>query len=247
MIQMGINGFLSFTTLFSIVGDEFRSFPAKNYDVVQQEGQFRDERNQMVEEQLVARGIRSKKVLEAMRKVPRHEFVPREQAANAYQDSPLPIGEGQTISQPFIVAYMTELLDVQPTDRVLEIGTGSGYQAAVVAELAKNIYSIEIICVLADRAREVLAAQNYKNITIKCGDGYRGWQDFAPFDKIIITAAPREVPKPLVEQLKVGGKLVAPVGDFWQQLVVIEKTATGVIERTSIPVRFVPMKGEAGK
>ena len=229
MVPMGIGGFLSLTTLFSIVGDEFQSFPVKNYDVFQQDRQFSIERNQMVEEQLVARGIRSKKVLEAMRKVPRHEFVPREQTGNAYQDSPVPIGEGQTISQPFIVAYMTELLDLQPTDRVLEIGTGSGYQAAVAAELAKNVYSIEIICVLADRAREVLTVQKYKNINVKCGDGYRGWKEFAPFDKIIITAAPKEVPKPLVEQLKVGGKLVAPVGDFWQQLVIIEKTATGVI------------------
>lgn len=205
------------------------------------------ERQRMVDTQLAARDIRDPKVLAAMRRVPRHLFVPENERHYAYVDGPLPIGQGQTISQPYIVAYMTQALDLQPGDRVLEVGTGSGYQAAVLAELVKDVYSIEIIPELARRAELLLMELGYTNVFVRAGDGYRGWPDKAPFDAIIVTAAPDHVPQPLVDQLAVGGKLVIPVGAWDQEMVVISKTDTGVLERRTIGVRFVPMTGEAQK
>ncbi len=200
------------------------------------------QRAAMVREQIERRGVSRAEVLEAMRTVPRHLFVPTEMRGRAYSDSPLPIGYGQTISQPYIVALMTELLEPRPDVRVLEIGTGSGYQAAVLAGLVRQIYTIEIVPELARSAATALAA--YPNVKVRQGDGYRGWPEEAPFDRIILTAAPPEVPRALVEQLKRGGRLVAPEGPTpWrQELIVIEKDAGGKVRRRSvIPVMFVPM------
>ncbi|MGJ4804006.1 protein-L-isoaspartate(D-aspartate) O-methyltransferase [Luteimonas sp. SDU82] len=202
----------------------------------------------MVERQLVGRGIDDARVLEAMRKVPRHRFVPAESAAEAYRDEPLPIGHDQTISQPYIVALMTQLARPRPGDRVLEIGTGSGYQAAVLAELAGEVYSIEILTPLATRAALLLRRLGYSNIAVRSGDGYAGWPERAPFDAIVVTAAPDHVPAPLLEQLGPGGRLVIPVGPVHavQELRVIEKRADGSLdERVVTPVRFVPLTGEA--
>jgi protein-L-isoaspartate(D-aspartate) O-methyltransferase len=211
------------------------------------ESQFKQARLEMVERQIAGRDVRDPRVLDAMRKVERDKFVPPSQVPYAYYDQPLPIGEGQTISQPYIVALMTELLEPKPTDVVLEVGTGSGYQAAVLAELVKEVYSIEIITALAESAKERLQKLGYKNVVVKAGDGYQGWKEHAPFDGIIVTAAPDHVPQPLVDQLKEGGKLVIPVGDIYQELVVITKTKTGTQKRSVIPVRFVPMTGESEK
>jgi protein-L-isoaspartate(D-aspartate) O-methyltransferase len=202
-------------------------------------------RARMVDEQLVRRGIRDPRVLAAMRAVPRHEFVPEASRREAYDDHPLPIGRGQTISQPYIVALMTELARVGPSSRVLEIGTGSGYQAAVLAELVKEVWSIEIVEPLAREAAERLARLGYENVTVRAGDGYAGWPEHAPFDAILVTAAPPELPEPLVAQLAVGGRLVAPVGRAAQELVVVERTAKGIETRHEAAVRFVPMTGEA--
>ncbi len=199
------------------------------------------DRARMVDRQLRARDITHAGVLEALGRVPRHRFVPDEQQARAYDDTPLPIGEGQTISQPYIVAYMTQALDPAPTDRVLEIGTGSGYQAAVLAELVREVYTIEIVAALAERAQAVLADLAYTNIRTRVGDGYLGWPDAAPFDKIIVTAAPDEVPQALVDQLAVDGIMVVPVGRGDQMMTLIKKTKEGVIRHETIPVRFVPM------
>ncbi len=198
----------------------------------------------MVEDQIERRDVRDQKVLDAMKKVPRHEFVPEHLRKYAYADEPLPIGEDQTISQPYIVAYMTEQLELKPTDKILEIGTGSGYQAAVLAEIADSVFTIEIVDVLARRAESTLKTLGYKNIMVKSGDGYKGWPEHAPFDKIIITAAPTRIPQPLVEQLKVGGRLILPLGDYSQDLVLIQKNDAGVTQRKLLPVRFVPMTGE---
>ena len=206
-----------------------------------------EHRQKMVEEQIVSRGVKDGKVLAAMRKVQRDMFVPPQYRSQAYDDGPLPIGEGQTISQPYIVALMTELLELKGGEKVLEIGTGSGYQAAVLAEIAGDVYSVEILEGLARRADTLLKDLGYKNIHVEARDGYRGWPEHAPFDGIIVTAAPDHVPEPLKEQLKVGGKLVIPVGEFFQELVVIEKTEKGYVKRDVIPVRFVPMTGEAEK
>ena len=206
-------------------------------------------RTRMVRQQLKAPGrdIRDQRVLEAMRTVPRHEFVPGNVRAQAYQDTPLPIGHGQTISQPFIVAYMTELLDPDPGERVLEVGTGSGYQAAILSRLVGEVYTIEIVEPLGERAREALAAAGCANVHVRLGDGYRGWPEAAPFDSIIVTCAPDHVPQPLVDQLKEGGRLVIPVGDDRdvQKLVVLRKTGGKVQRESVLPVRFVPMTGEA--
>lgn len=201
----------------------------------------------MVEEQIRARGVRDRRVLDVMRRVPRHEFVPPAHVARAYDDSPLPIGLGQTISQPYIVAYMTEQLDVTPQSKVLEIGTGSGYQAAVLAELASEVYTIEIVSELAQRSRETLARLGYTNVHVRDGDGYRGWPDAAPFDRIIVTAAPDHVPQPLVDQLAVGGRMIIPVGNYSQQIRILTKTPKGVVEQKTLDVIFVPMTGEALK
>jgi len=198
-------------------------------------------RENMVRRQIEARGIKDVRVLEALRRVPRQEFVPPSLRHLAYRDSPLPIGWGQTISQPYIVALMTELCQLKTEDRVLEIGTGSGYQAAILAELAKEVYTIEILPALADRSRTLLKNFGYKNIRVKCGDGYLGWPDYAPFDAIIVTCAPKEVPEILLEQLAVGGRLVIPVGDTHQELKLFVKRQDGIEERSIIPVIFVPM------
>jgi protein-L-isoaspartate(D-aspartate) O-methyltransferase len=202
-------------------------------------------RERMVREQIAARGVEDPRVLQAMRDVPRHELVPRQMRQRAYADHPLPIGEGQTISQPYIVAYMTEQLRLEPDHRVLEVGTGSGYQAAVLAELCAEVYTIEIVSALAERAARDLARLGYENIHTREGDGYRGWPEHAPFDAIIVTAAPGHIPQPLVDQLKPGGRMILPVGEGYQELVLITRDADGVHRRRLLPVRFVPMTGEA--
>jgi protein-L-isoaspartate(D-aspartate) O-methyltransferase len=202
------------------------------------------QRAEMVDQQLRARDIHTPRVLEAMRRVPRHLFVPESLRANAYEDRPLPIGQGQTISQPYIVAFMTQALEVRETDRVLEIGTGSGYQAAVLAELAKEIYTIEIVTPLAERSRETLTALGYKNVQVQSGNGYLGWQEHAPFDRIIVTAAPDEVPPALVDQLSTGGLMAIPVGSVDQELRILRKTPDGLETLQTLPVRFVPMTGK---
>ena len=195
--------------------------------------------------QIRARGIENARVLAALGEVPRHLFVAEEVRASAYEDHPLPIGHEQTISQPYIVALMTDLLQLDGHEKVLEIGTGSGYQAAVLGELADQVYTIEIVAPLAEEARARLADLGYENVHVRAGDGYRGWPEQAPFDAIILTAAPPSVPQPLIDQLAIGGILAAPVGDLHQELVVLEKTANGLERREVIPVRFVPMTGEA--
>ena len=206
---------------------------------------WRETRLEMVESQIVARDVRDPRVLEAMRTVPRHRFVPPRLLSLAYEDHPLPIGHEQTISQPFIVAIMTELLELEPGDRVLEVGTGSGYQAAVLSVLVREVFTIEIVEELAVSATATLADLGYDNVTVRAGDGYRGWPEQQPFDAIIVTAAPEEIPEPLLEQLAEGGRLVIPVGGRSQELIQVRKR-DGVLERRSvIPVRFVPMTGEA--
>ncbi len=205
---------------------------------------FAEARQEMVNSQIKARGISDMRVLDAMRKVERHLFVPERMQSLAYADQPLPIGEGQTISQPYIVAIMTELLRLKGDEKVLEIGTGSGYQAAILGELAGEVYTIEIVKPLAERAGSLLAALDYQNVTVKHGDGYIGWKEYAPFDAIIITCAPPKVPQPLVDQLADGGRMVVPVGTFWQELLLIEKDDGELRETSVLPVRFVPMTGE---
>jgi protein-L-isoaspartate(D-aspartate) O-methyltransferase len=210
-------------------------------------GDFKAMREKMVETQIKARGVKDPRVLSALLKVERHRFVPEEYLGSAYSDQPLPIGEGQTISQPYIVALMTELLELKGNEKVLEIGTGSGYQAAILAELAKEVYSIEIIEPLTLTAKNRLLELGYQNINVKAGDGYLGWPEAAPFDAIIITCAPDHVPKPLVDQLKEGGRMVLPVGAHMQDLKKIVKRS-GKIETTDIiPVVFVPMTGDGIK
>jgi protein-L-isoaspartate(D-aspartate) O-methyltransferase len=204
-------------------------------------------REGMVETQIKARGVKGPRVLAAMLKVERHLFVPKDLHPTAYSDQPLPIGEGQTISQPYIVALMTELLDLKGDEKVLEVGTGSGYQAAILAELAKEVYTIEIIEKLASSAKKLLLDLGYKNIKVKAGDGYLGWPEAAPFDAIIVTCAPDHIPKPLMDQLREGGRMVIPVGEFTQELKKIVKRG-GKLETTNvIPVIFVPMTGDGVK
>lgn len=205
------------------------------------------EREAMVTSQIEARGVKDRRVLDVLRAVPRHLFVPEPYRKSAYEDHPLPIGYDQTISQPYIVALMTELIVPEPGDKVLEVGTGSGYQAAVLSRLVKDVYTIEIIPELAEQARGALRQTGCPNVTVITGDGYQGYPKEAPFDAIIVTAAPREVPPPLVAQLGRGGRLVIPVGSFFQELKVLERTVDGVTSRSVIPVRFVPMTGEAEK
>jgi protein-L-isoaspartate(D-aspartate) O-methyltransferase len=209
-----------------------------------QDTTMNDDRQAMVN-LIASRDVTDKAVLDALRVVPRHRFVPAPLAGQAYDDRPLPIGEHQTISQPYIVGLMTQLLDPKPGDTVLEIGTGSGYQAAVLAELVAHVYSIEIIDVLSRRADSTLRELGYKNITVKTGDGYQGWALHAPFDGIIVTAAPDHVPQPLLDQLADGGHLVIPVGDEWQELIVLTRSGDEIEQRSVTPVRFVPMTGEA--
>jgi len=209
--------------------------------------ELKQSREMMIQKQLIDRGIRDERVLEAMREVQRHAFVPADAADQAYADQPLPIGHGQTISQPYIVALMTELAEPAPEDRGLDVGTGSGYQAAVLAELVSEVYSIEIVPELGKQAKGRLSELGYDNVTVRIGDGYAGWPEKAPFDVIILAASPEEVPQPLVDQLAPGGRMVLPVGTAWRQnLLLITKDEEGRIERQQIaPVAFVPMTGEA--
>jgi protein-L-isoaspartate(D-aspartate) O-methyltransferase len=205
------------------------------------EDPYAAERARMVQEQVRARGVRDRAVLAAMARVPRHQFVPASYQHLAYRDHPLPIGLDQTISQPYIVAYMTEAAAILPGEKVLEIGTGSGYQAAVLAELAREVYTIEILPELATGARSLLRRLGYTNVQVRTGDGYEGWEEHAPFDAILVTAAPDHVPPALVEQLAVNGRMVIPVGGDEQVMRVLTKTAEGVVEEDLLPVRFVPL------
>ena len=217
---------------------------------LREDPQFVEARRRMVERDLrgPGRDIKDKRVLEVMGRVARQQFVPQRLQRSAYVDYPLPIGHGQTISQPYVVAQMTQLAPPGPKGRAQDVGTGSGYQAAVLAELCKEVYSIEIVKPLAEEAKKRLAALGYKNVTVRCGDGYRGWPKPAPFDVIIVAAAPDHVPQPLVDQLAPGGRMVIPVGDWWQNLLLIEKRKDGTVRRKSVaPVAFVPMTGEAEK
>jgi len=195
----------------------------------------------MVSSQIQARGVRNPRVLEAMRKVERHRFIPTDGQALAYRDGPVPIGQGQTISQPYIVACMTEVLEPQPSDRVLEIGTGSGYQTAVLAELVAAVYTIENVERLAKQVEMILNQMDYENIRLRLGDGHQGWPEAAPFDKVIVTAAPAKLPKLLLDQLKLGGRMIVPVGRWRQELVLIHHTPDGCRREHLMPVRFVPM------
>jgi protein-L-isoaspartate(D-aspartate) O-methyltransferase len=210
---------------------------------------YKNQRYEMVKSQIASRGISDPKVLDALRKVPRHEFVPHEFRRFAYADQPLPIGEGQTISQPYIVAYMTEVLNIKPGEKVLEIGTGSGYQAAILAEVDAIVYSIEVIEPLAIRAKSVLESLGYKNIFLKTGDGYQGWEEHAPFDAIMVTCSPSRIPEPLKEQLAEGGRMIIPVGEqnSIQYLYLLEKRKGKIRQQNVMPVRFVPMIDEKGK
>ncbi|MBI3292814.1 MAG: protein-L-isoaspartate(D-aspartate) O-methyltransferase [Elusimicrobia bacterium] len=215
---------------------------------VQAEAPLARQRLAMVQQQIEARGIQSPGVLAALRKVPRHEFIPWPYRHFAYEDHPVPIGEGQTISQPYIVALMTELLELRPDSKVLEIGTGSGYQAAILAELTRQVFSIEILPALAQKAKAALDRLGYTSVHVRVGDGYQGWPEAAPFDAILVTAAPADIPPPLIAQLKVGGRLVIPVGPAGQQdLLRVRKTTQGLQRERIIPVRFVPMTGDAQK
>jgi protein-L-isoaspartate(D-aspartate) O-methyltransferase len=204
------------------------------------------ERRQMVEQQIAARGIKDEHVLHAMRRVERHRFVPPAAARQAYADGPLPIGWGQTISQPYIVAYMTEALELRKEHKVLEIGTGSAYQAAVLGEIVDRVFTIEIVEELGRQAAALLADLGYENVRVRIGDGYGGWPEEAPFDRIMVTAAPDHVPQPLVDQLAVGGRMIIPVGRGYQELLIITRTDTGIVERRTIPVRFVPLTRKEG-
>jgi protein-L-isoaspartate(D-aspartate) O-methyltransferase len=212
-------------------------------------GHYAEQRREMVAHQIRSRGIDNPKVLAAMERVPRHEFVPAIMRYLAYYDRPLPIGHGQTISQPYIVAFMTQALRPQATDKVLEIGTGSGYQAAVLAEIVAQVYTIEIVPALGERARADLARLDYGNVHVRVGDGYEGWPEHAPFDSIIVTCSPEHVPQPLVDQLREGGRMIIPVGTQagGQELYLLQKSGGQVVKRAVLPVRFVPMTGKAQK
>ncbi len=210
--------------------------------------EFATVRERMVQQQLINRGIRSPSVLAAMRKVERHRFVPEHLRQEAYNDYPLPIGEGQTISQPYIVAFMSEALQLKSTDKVLEIGTGSGYQAAVLAEICREVYTIEIFESLGRRAKQTLQELGYRNIHIRIADGYAGWPEAAPFDAIIVTCSPRNIPKPLEDQLAEGGRMIIPVGEeHIQELVLVVKQNGKLKRQHRLPVRFVPMINKSGQ
>jgi protein-L-isoaspartate(D-aspartate) O-methyltransferase len=213
---------------------------------VAEDGEVRS-RQGMVKNQLMAGGITNPEVLRAMSDVPRHEFVPAAMRPFAYVNGPLPIGHGQTISQPFIVAYMTQVLELTNSDRVLEVGTGSGYQAAILGKLCKEVYTVEIVPELAESSRQLLARLGFENVHVKAGDGYLGWPEKAPFDAIIVTCAPDHVPEPLVNQLAEGGRLIIPVGEEGtiQQLVLLRKREGKILRENKLDVRFVPMTGKA--
>ena len=213
-----------------------------------QSDSFEKKRDRMVLEQIELRGVNDRAVLKAMRKVPRHKFVPDIYMEYAYNDYPLPIGEEQTISQPYIVAYMTAALKLEPSDKVLEIGTGSGYQAAVLAEICDSVYTIEIFESLGNKALKLLNSLHYDNIKVKIGDGYKGWPEFSPFDVIIVTCSPSEIPQALIDQLEEGGRMIIPVGLKNNQNLVLLKKKNGKIKQHSVlPVRFVPMINEFGE
>ena len=233
---------LLWTTVFALLPLLAGGTPTPSHTAFQERA---TERASMVRTQIARRSITDGRVLAAMKRVPRHHFIPPSGKAQAYEDHPVRIGHRQTISQPYIVAYMTQALQPKPTDRVLEIGTGSGYQAAVLAEIVKEVYTIEIVEPLGKRARRDLDALGYGNIRYRIGDGYQGWKEAAPFHKIIVTAAPGHVPEPLVQQLAVGGLMIIPVGKRSQELIVLERTKDGVKRRRVMGVRFVPMTGEA--
>jgi protein-L-isoaspartate(D-aspartate) O-methyltransferase len=212
------------------------------------EAEYAARRHRMVSTQIVRRGIRDQRVIEAMRETPRHLFVPERFRVMAYDDSPVPIGFEQTISQPYIVAYMLQSLKLRGIEKVLEIGGGSGYQSALLARLCEKVYTMEIIPELAARAEALIKQLGLANVKIRCGDGYHGWPKAAPFDRIAVSAAPSQVPPPLVEQLPAGGRMILPLGDFDQRLLLVHKTATGkIFRRKLVPVKFVPMTGLAAK
>jgi protein-L-isoaspartate(D-aspartate) O-methyltransferase len=217
------------------------------FSVIAEAQDYATARERMVKTHMEARGVKDRRVLQVIRDTPRHLFVPEAMRGRAYEDTPLPIGYNQTISQPYIVASMTEMLDVKAEHRVLEVGTGSGYQAAVLAPLAKEVYTIEIVEPLARQSAALLAQLGHANVAVRHGDGYKGWPEKAPFDRIILTAAPPEIPQTLIDQLANGGRLVAPVGREWQELVIVEKDKQGKVKRSrSYAVMFVPMvKGES--
>ena len=237
--------FLSLIIIFIVIQLGSISFAQSQQSQLQSSNmsnQWSDKANSMVKYQIEKRGITNTDVLQVMRNTPRHLFVPPALSTMAYDDYPLPIGEEQTISQPYIVALMTDLLDLKGNEKILEIGTGSGYQAAVLSQLVDSVYTIEIVESLAHTAKKRLDNLNYKNVVVKHGDGYKGWPSLAPFDAIIVTAAPEKVPQTLIDQLKVDGCIVIPVGDKWQELQLITKSSSDKIKRkTVIPVRFVPM------
>lgn len=241
LVAMLARGLLTALVLFGACNQSSESARALPNDTDQREA----ERHDMVRAQIEARGIKDPRVLAAMRAVPRHLFVPKAQKASAYEDRPLPIGQRQTISQPYIVALMTELAEVKPGDKVLEVGTGSGYQAAVLAEMGTKVFSIEIVEALAKSAKSTLKKTGYGSVRVRHGDGYAGWPEHAPFDAILVTAAPPKIPEPLKQQLKVGGHLVIPVGKYFQSLVRVTRTKSGFERESVIPVRFVPMTGKA--
>jgi len=238
---MNVKIILSFCiTLFLLLLFSCAKEPNKTSEIPD----FDTMRNEMVKRQIIARGVKDPLVINAMKTVPRHLFVPAGDEKSAYEDAARSIGQGQTISQPYIVAFMTEELHVKPGDRVLEIGTGSGYQAAVLSQIVDTVYSIEIIEELAKNAQKLISDLNYSNVVIKHGDGYLGWPEKAPFDAIIVTAAPQTIPPPLLEQLKTGGRMILPVGKYVQELVVVSKNESGHTMDSVLPVRFVPMTGK---
>jgi protein-L-isoaspartate(D-aspartate) O-methyltransferase len=244
MVPLGAGILLAVLTMACADGDGVGAGTDPRKDAEEGSG-YDASRVSMVSSQIEARGIQNPSVLKALRKVPRHRFVPDALRGQAYRDTPLPIGHQQTISQPYIVALMTELIEPEPDMKVLEIGTGSGYQAAVLAECVDRVFTIEILPELGRTAAELLEELGYDNVVTRIGDGYDGWPEEAPFDAILVTAAPPSIPKPLLDQLKVGGKLVIPVGEFSQDLVVVNRTEDGYERRPASYVRFVPMTGKA--
>jgi protein-L-isoaspartate(D-aspartate) O-methyltransferase len=212
-----------------------------NREFVLRKKNFEKQREKMVDAQLKARGIKDQKILEAMRKVPRHTFVPENMIPYAYNDEPLPIGEGQTISQPYIVAYMTEALELSGGERILEVGTGSGYQTAILAEIVRELYTVELVSALSSKAQENIKRLKYTNVYFKIGDGTYGWKENAPYDAIMVTAAPDKVPHFLEEQLKIGGRMIIPVGSAIQELVLVIRGKRKYKKKRLLPVRFVPL------
>jgi protein-L-isoaspartate(D-aspartate) O-methyltransferase len=239
-LSLELTGFLIIAGVFS----GFECHKSNDQQNFQKLDRFEQMRKEMIDRQIKGRGIKDERVLEALQKVPRHQFVPEDLAEEAYSDGPLPIGKGQTISQPYIVAYMTEQLNLEKSDKVLEIGTGSGYQAAILAELVDTVYTVEIIPDLARQAQKTLEQLGYNNVKCKVGNGFFGWPEFAPYDAIIVTAAPEEIPQPLLDQLANGGRLIIPVGDFFQELILARKEDSKIKKEKKLPVRFVPLTGE---